>query len=87
METYMELSKKTTILLTREMHLRLTELASSRGVSLGKLIREACRERYGLHDPEQRVSAARELAAMTLPVADPAAMKRESVPEPEDLLP
>jgi len=87
MEAYMELSKKTTILLSPELHRRLTELAGQRGTSIGALMREACVKQYGLHSTEQRVHAVRELASLVLPVASVRKMKQESIPDPEELLP
>ncbi len=83
----MELSKKTTILLTPVLNERLTRLARYRGVSVGELIRSACERQYGLVSEESRSDAVRQLAALGLPVADPQAMKRESVPDADDLLP
>lgn len=83
----MELSKKTTILFSPELHRRLSRLAASRGVSLGELVREACEVRYGVAGTPGRIEAAGRLAALGLPVASPEAMKRESVPGPGDLLP
>jgi hypothetical protein len=81
----MELSKKTTILLTPELHARLTELARTEGTSLGELVRRAVVDCYGLVGTDERVAAARQLAAMELPVGPPARMKRESVPDPAEL--
>lgn len=83
----MELSKKTTVLFPPELHARLTRLAELRGSSLGALVREACRERYGLVSEEERLEAVRELEALSLPVGEPEDLERESVPEPDDLLP
>ena len=83
----MELSKKTTILFPPELHGRLTRLAELRGSSLGELVREACRERYGLVSEEERLEAVRELEALSLPVGEPEELERESVPDPDDLLP
>ncbi len=83
----MELSKKTTILFSPELHRRLSRLAASRGVSLGELVREACEVRYGVAGSADRRAAVDALAALTLPVGTPAAIKRESVPAPDDLLP
>lgn len=76
----MELNKKTTILLSEAGHRRLAAVAARRGVSMGMLIREACEQAYGVVDTDDRVSAVGALAAMSLPVGTPAAMKRESVP-------
>lgn len=83
----MELSKKTTILFPPELHERLTRLAEVRGSSLGELVREACRERYGLVSEEERLEAVRELEALSLPVGEPEDLERESVPDPDELLP
>ena len=83
----MELSKKTTILFSPEVHQRLTELAGRRGQSLGELVREACVAQYGLIDADARVSAVASLSALSLPVGSPRDMKRESVPPVGVLLP
>jgi hypothetical protein len=87
MEAYMELSKKTTVLFTPEQHRRLRRLAAQRGTSMGELVREACIEQYGLVDRDARLEAVRELADLALPVGSPADMKRESVPDADELLP
>lgn len=83
----MELSKKTTILFTPELHRRLSQLAARRGRSLGDLVREACELQYGVVGSSDQVAAVEALAKLELPVGTPAAMKRESVPEPDALLP
>jgi len=77
----MELSKKTTILLTPELHARLVELALVEDTSIGELIRRAVTDRYGLVSRQERLDAVERLAALRLPVSDPDDMKRESVPE------
>jgi len=82
-----KLTKKTTILLQPELHERLTRLADRRGTSLGELLRSAAEEQYGLGGSEDRVQAVRDIAALGLPVGDSGAMKRESQPDPGDLLP
>jgi hypothetical protein len=87
MEVRMELTKKTTILFSPELHERLVRLAEHRGTSLGDLVRRACEIQYGILPVKVRRAAVRELASLSLPVGDPGAMKRESVPRPEDLLP
>jgi hypothetical protein len=87
MEVDMELTKKTTILFSPELHRRLSRLAKRRGVSLGELVREACQVRYGIAGTAARSEAVTALAHLTLPVGSPDAMKRESVPAPGDLDP
>jgi predicted DNA-binding protein len=87
MEVDMELSKKTTILFTPDLHERLARLAALRGVSLGALVREACEEHYGLRPTEDRLTAVDDLEAMELPVGTPEELERQAVPEPDDLLP
>ena len=83
----MELSKKTTLLFSPDLHRQLTRLARQRGESLGELVRQACEAQYGIVSRESRVAAVRALEAMSLPVGDPEQIERESVPPPEDLLP
>jgi len=80
------LSKKTTILLSPDLHRRLTQLASQQGVSLGELIRSACESQYGIARREARLQAVAALAAMALPVGTPDQMKRESAPAADELL-
>ncbi|HSF39861.1 MAG TPA: hypothetical protein VLT87_08725 [Thermoanaerobaculia bacterium] len=41
----------------------------------------------GASSSKTRLEAVRELSRLSLPVGDPEEMERESVPEPEDLLP
>ncbi len=74
----MELSKKTTILFSPELHRRLAALAIKRGSSLGDLVREACEAQYGIMGGPERADAARSLAALHLPVGSTAEMKRDS---------
>ena len=83
----MELTKKTTILLSEDLHARLTDLAEQEGTSLGELVRRACERQYGLVSPAQRLAAVDALARLALPVGSVRSMKRESVPTPEELLP
>ena len=83
----MELSVKTTILLTPELHDRLTKLADRQATSLGALVREACERQYGMSSSDERSGAVQELAGLSLPVGSPRAMKRESVPSAGKLLP
>jgi len=83
----LDFTKKTTILFSPDLYQRLARLAAQRGVSLGHLVREACVRQYGLVASEDRVAAVRGLADLELPVASPEKMKRESVPEADNLLP
>ena len=83
----MELTKKTTILFSPEVHRRLARLAAQRGTSLGDLVRSACEREYGAPSREEKVAAVRRLAGLKLPVADPRKMKRESVPDADELAP
>lgn len=64
----MELSKKTTILFSPQLHKRLTDLAARRGSSLGELVREACEARFGVVGSPERVAAAQALAAIEAPL-------------------
>lgn len=82
----MELSKKTTILFSPDLYTRLQTLAAEKGVSIGKLVRSACEVHYGLHSAEDRLAAVNALKALKLPVGSVRQMKRESVPEPQELL-
>ncbi len=82
----MELTKKTTILFSPDLHRRLTKLAAQKGISLGHLIRSACEEQYGTATREERIAAVRALASLSLPSGSPKRMKAESVPNPGELL-
>jgi len=83
----MDLSKKTTILFSPELHRRLARLAARRGVSMGELVREACVARYGVLDSGTRLEVVGALAAFDLPVDSPDRMKQESQPTPDTLVP
>jgi len=83
----MELSKKTTILFSPELHSQLQRLARQRGTSIGDLVRTACARQYGLLSQEERLEAVRQLTTLPLPVSSPEEMARESVPSPEELMP
>ena len=81
----MELSHKTTILLSKALHRQLTQLARERGQSLGELVRQACEREYGTVDRRARLAAVEALEAMRLPVGPVEEMIAESVAEPRDL--
>lgn len=83
----MELTKKTTILLSPELHAHLTRTAKERNKSLGQLVREACEIQYADVSSEDRLRAVDELRRLSLPVGSPGKMKRQSVPAPQDLVP
>ena len=87
MEVYMELTKKTTILFSEGFYRNLASVARGRRVSVGKLVRDACEQVYGITSRDEAVTAVEELAALGLPVEGPTTMKRQSVPEPSDLMP
>ena len=81
----MVLSKKTTILLSAELHERLSRLAEHRGTSLGALVRQACEIQYGLVPIDARLRAVRELSSFYLPVGNPEDLERGSVPESSEV--
>jgi len=82
----MELSKKTTILFSPDLHERLTRLAEQRKTSIGELVRTAVERQYGLVSVEERLEAVTALGAFELPVGSPQEMERDSVPTPEEIL-
>lgn len=53
-------------------------LPSQKGVSMGELIRSACEQQYGILSRDGRISAARALSMLSLPVASPRKMKNDS---------
>ena len=79
----MDTLKKTTILFPVELHRHLARTARQRGTSLGDLVRTACERQYGRVSNDERLAAARALAGLDLPVADPGTLKRESIPKPK----
>jgi len=82
----MKRSRRTTILLTEELHVRLLQLAKREGTSLGELVRRACERQYRIVTQEDRVKAVEALAKLRLPVSDPRTMERESTLDPEEPL-
>lgn len=82
----MELSVKTTILLSKRLYGMLKGLSTAKKQSIGELIRSACEKQYGLFPENEVNEAVEQLAAMSLPVDEPAKMKLQSVPEPRELL-
>lgn len=86
MEPYMDLTEKTTILFPKALYKGLKRVAKARHTSVGRLVREACSQQYGLGLAEDAMAAADQLAELALPVASVATMKAESVPQPDDLL-
>jgi len=82
----MELSKKTTILFSPDLHERLARLAAQRRTSIGDLVRTAVERQYGLVSPEERLEAVSSLGELGLPVGSPEQMEEESVPTPEEIL-
>lgn len=81
----MELSHKTTILLSADLRARLKMVAREGGKSLGELVRKACVRQYGLSDADDRLAAVEAMAAKSLPVGTVEGMKQQSVPPPRDL--
>jgi predicted transcriptional regulator len=81
----MELTHKTTILLSEALHRQLTQLARERRQSLGELVRQACERQYGMTDQRARLAAVEALEAMRLPVGPIERMIVESVADPRDL--
>ena len=63
------------------------QVARTRGTSLGDLVRQACVTQYGDTSLAARRAALARMAELALPVADVETMKRESVPDPGELLP
>lgn len=82
----MQLAKKATILFPSDLYDQLTHKAQQLGVSLDELVRRACEAYRGYVSVQERLEAVRRLEAMSLPVGEPDQMKRESVPDPEDLV-
>lgn len=83
----MDLTKKTTILFSPDLHRRLAGIAERQGVSLGELVREACEAKYGVQTDPRRTEAAEAFGKLNLPVGTVQQMKQESEPRPDELLP
>lgn len=82
----MELSKKTTILFSPDLHERLARLAEQRHTSIGELVRTAVKRQYGLVSREERFEAVGALGELRLPVGSAEEMEEQSVPTPEEIL-
>ena len=74
----MELTKKTTILFSPDLHARLSSLAALSGTSLGDLVRKACEREYGLASQDDRKAAVKSLSSLNLPVGTVEEMVGES---------
>jgi hypothetical protein len=85
LEVMMELTHKTTILLSEALHRQLTQLARERGQSLGELVRQACERQYCITDRRARLAAVDALEALRLPVGPVEQIIAESVADPRDL--
>ena len=83
----MELSKKTTILLSPRLYRLLKGISKAKNLSIGALIRTACENQYGLSSESEALAAAKRLSLLALPVDTPSVMKREAVPGPKELMP
>lgn len=71
------LNRRTQLLLDDDLHRRLREIATQRGISLGALIREAIDEKLAsMHDSRSRAFA-KLLEAEPMPVDDWPVMKQE----------
>ena len=79
MESDMDLTKKTTILLSPDLHAHLTQTARARRTSLGQLVRDACETQYCHVSSDDRVRAVEGLRRLSLPIGSPRKMKQESV--------
>ncbi len=75
----MELTRKTTILMTADQHDKLRAEAARRGKSLGRLIREACEQLYLQPQTSDRVDAVDAMGQLDLPVDDVARIKGEYI--------
>jgi len=73
------LAKKTTILFDSDEYERLKGIARRRKCSVGELVRSALRKEHMLSAPAKRVSAARKLAALSLPVSECEEMEQQSI--------
>ncbi|MCM8813836.1 MAG: type II toxin-antitoxin system HicB family antitoxin [Candidatus Omnitrophica bacterium] len=71
------LTQKTTLLLSPELHKQLTELAALTHVSVGELIRRAVVERYLLSDRQKRLAAVRGLSQLNAPTGNWQTIERE----------
>ncbi len=83
----MELTKKTTILFPSIFYRKLKKIASAKHVSTGELIRTACELQYGIALSTSSKKAVDTLSKLALPVDTPHAMKTQSIPTPEKLMP
>ncbi len=82
----MDLSKKTTVLFSQDLHKKLKNLAHARKRSMGDLIRTACEKQYHLSSVDESLQAVEELARLDLPVSSLSEIKKQLNPSPKDLL-
>ncbi len=87
MDTHHELTKKATILFSPLFYKHLKQVAKHNKVSVGHLVRQACEQQYGIINSSIRKDALEKLKSFSLPVDDVKTIKKQSVLDPDSLLP
>lgn len=73
------LTRRTQLLLDDDLHRRLREIATERGISMGALIREAIDEKLSSFQDARVAAIDKLLAAEPMPVEDWPVMKQEII--------
>lgn len=73
------LTRRTPLLLDDDLHRRLREIAASRGISIGALIREAIEEKVASVQDDRAQAIQELLDAEPMPVEDWPTMKRQMI--------
>ena len=71
--------KKTTLLFEENVYKKLKEKAKLENISMGKLVREAVVEYYGIKNKEDKIKALKNLTDLKLPVSDYEDMEKEII--------
>ena len=73
------LTRRIEVLFSEEMATYLKEVAEREDASIGTLIREAVKEKYGIASREEKMAAVERLYALQAPVGEWADLEREIV--------
>lgn len=74
-----QLTRRVEVLFSEEMAAHLKEVAERENASVGTLIRQAVREKYGTASSDEKLAAVERLYALKAPIGEWGLMEREII--------